>query len=59
VHANAHFRANADLRHADLQGLRWKGIKSVAGANVYGVRNGPDGFVTWAMGHGAVAGGDE
>jgi uncharacterized protein YjbI with pentapeptide repeats len=52
---------NADLRHADLKGVRWKGLKSVTGANIYAVRNAPDGFVAWAMSHQAVAdaGGDE
>ncbi|HTQ54767.1 MAG TPA: pentapeptide repeat-containing protein [Bryobacteraceae bacterium] len=47
--------ARADLRRADLGGVRWKQIKSVAGANLYGVRNAPEGFADWAMKHGAVA----
>ena len=46
---------HADLRRADLGGVRWKQIRSVAGANLYGVRNAPEGFADWAMKHGAVA----
>jgi hypothetical protein len=45
---------NADLWNADLEGLKWEGIQSVKGTNVYGVEKAPEGFVEWAMGHGAV-----
>ena len=46
---------NADLRFADLRGIRWRHIADVQSANVYGVRNAPDGFVAWALAHGAVS----
>jgi pentapeptide repeat protein len=46
---------NADLRRADLAGLQWSELKSLKGANVYGVRNAPTGFLNWASAHGAVS----
>ncbi len=47
--------SNADLMGADLAGLRnWKSIDKIDGANVYGVKNPPDGFVDWAKSQGAV-----
>ncbi|HWE04911.1 MAG TPA: pentapeptide repeat-containing protein [Tepidisphaeraceae bacterium] len=46
--------SRADLRGADLAGVRdWKNI-AVRLANVYGIKNPPDGFVKWAKEHGAV-----
>ena len=45
---------DADLRDADLQGMNWKDLKSVKGANVQGVKRAPAGFVEWATAHGAV-----
>jgi hypothetical protein len=45
---------NVDLWNAELQGMRWEALRSVKGANVYGVRNAPAGFVEWAKAHGAV-----
>lgn len=45
---------DVDLRHADLNGIRWQQIRSLSGANIYAVRNAPDGFVPWAMKQGAV-----
>lgn len=47
--------ANADLRDADLKGIRWDGNTSLRLANVFGARNAPDGFMTYALAHGAVA----
>jgi hypothetical protein len=47
--------ANADLRNADLKGVRWQKIKAIGGANIYGVRNAPEGFVNWALEHKAVS----
>jgi hypothetical protein len=44
---------NADLRNTNLSATLWRDIKSIAGANVYGVRNPPEGFLAWAMAHGA------
>ncbi len=46
---------NADLRNADLKGVLWMKIQSIAKANVYGVRNAPEGFVAWALEHKAVS----
>src|SRR5215475_3710574 len=45
----------ADLRNADLRGVRWDGVASMRLANVFGVRNAPDGFVAFALAHGAVS----
>lgn len=45
---------NADLRHADLNGIPWQQIKSLKGANIFAVRNAPEGFVAWATKQGAV-----
>ena len=52
---------NADLRNTVLTGIGWRHIKSIQGANVYGVRNPPEGFLYWARQHGAqsVAGDQE
>jgi hypothetical protein len=44
---------NADLRNSDLAGTNWRDIKSIQGANIYGVRNPPEEFLPWALGHGA------
>jgi hypothetical protein len=44
----------ADLSSADLRGIEWKSLKSLHGANIQGVRNPPDGFVAWALAHGAT-----
>ncbi len=46
---------NADLRNADLKAVQWKEIKSVECANIYGVRNAPEGFLEWARQRGAIA----
>ncbi len=45
---------DADLSSTELAGLDWKGVKSIRGANVSGVRHAPDGFVAWALAHGAT-----
>jgi hypothetical protein len=45
---------NADLGNAEMEGVKWEGIKSVKGANLFGVEKAPEGFVAWAVGHGAV-----
>jgi hypothetical protein len=45
---------NTDLRNADLSDVRWQGIKSLRMANLYGVKNAPPGFVSWAIQRGAV-----
>lgn len=45
---------DTDLRYVSLAGTNWSHIQSIKGANVYGVRDAPDGFVKWALRHGAV-----
>ena len=47
--------SRADLRNTDLGGIKWREIRAIKLANVYGVRNAPDGFIDWALGQGAVA----
>ena len=44
----------ADLGNADLGQVKWQKIKSLKGANIWQVRNAPEGFVQWATQHGAV-----
>jgi pentapeptide repeat protein len=46
--------SNADLHSADLRDVQWRAIKSVKTANIYGVKNAPEGFVEWAMKNGAA-----
>jgi hypothetical protein len=45
---------NADLRNANLSNLRWRDIECLENANIYGVKNAPEGFVSWAKQHGAI-----
>ena len=47
--------SSADLRNANLSGARWKEISSMRQANVFGIRNAPDGFLQFALAHGAVS----
>ena len=47
--------ANADLRHANLSNIRWREIVNLKMADIYDVKNPPDGFVPWALQNGAVA----
>ena len=44
----------ADLGNTDLEAIKWKQIKSVKKTNRAGVKNAPDGFVSWALRNGAV-----
>jgi hypothetical protein len=46
--------SNADLSNTNLSNLHWRDLRSVKGTNIYGVKNAPDGFVSWAKQHGAV-----
>jgi hypothetical protein len=46
---------NADLRNADLNGIVWRNIKAIDSANIYGTRNAPNGFIAWALAHGAIS----
>ncbi len=45
---------NADLHGADLRNVRWQNLQSAKSANIYGVKNAPADFVSWALKHGAV-----
>lgn len=45
---------NADLRDANVQGIKWQLIQSIKGANLTGLRNDPEGFLPWAVQHGAL-----
>ncbi len=45
---------NADLGNADLSAIKWQQIKSVKKTNLAGVKNAPEGFLSWALGNGAV-----
>lgn len=45
---------NADLRFVNLANTNWQQIRSIKGANLFGVRNAPDGFTEWALKHGAL-----
>jgi hypothetical protein len=47
--------ASADLTNADLANVRWQTIKEIKGANIFGVKNAPQGFKAWAAQHGAVS----
>jgi uncharacterized protein YjbI with pentapeptide repeats len=47
--------SHADLRNCELKELKWKGIKEVKFANLFGVKDVPEGFIAWAMQNGAVA----
>jgi uncharacterized protein YjbI with pentapeptide repeats len=45
----------ADLREVDLhQATNWQAIKSIGKANIFGVRNAPEGFIPWARKMGAI-----
>jgi hypothetical protein len=44
---------NADLTNADLSDVHWAHIASIKNANIFGVKNPPQGFVEWALTHGA------
>ena len=46
--------SNADLQGADLRGIEWRQMAGVLKADIAGVRNAPDGFVAWAIQHGAI-----
>src|SRR5271166_4124194 len=44
----------ADLGNADLNAIKWQRIKSIKKTNLAGVKNPPEGFLTWALRNGAV-----
>jgi len=46
----------SDLRDSNLTDIRdWQRIKNIEFANIYSVKNPPDGFIEWATEHGAVS----
>ena len=45
---------SADLLYADLSNAKWQKIKSAKNANIFGVKNAPEGFVAWAKKQGAI-----
>jgi hypothetical protein len=45
---------DADLTNANLRGAHWERIASMKNANIFGVNHAPQGFVEWAMKHGAL-----
>jgi uncharacterized protein YjbI with pentapeptide repeats len=47
--------SRADLRNCELRNLHWRGISGINLANIFGVKDAPEGFIAWAMQHGAVA----
>lgn len=44
----------ADLRQTNLKNVQWRQLKNIKLANIAGVQNAPEGFVSWAMKNGAV-----
>jgi hypothetical protein len=46
--------AQTDLSKTNLANLKWSGIGELKGANIFGVKNAPEGFVAYALKHGAV-----
>jgi uncharacterized protein YjbI with pentapeptide repeats len=48
--------SEANLRNSDLCFIRkWRDIKRIELANIFNVKNPPDGFIEWAIEHGAVS----
>lgn len=45
---------NADLRFTNFDGAQWKLVKSIKGANVFGIKNASPEFLQWAKQNGAV-----
>jgi hypothetical protein len=45
---------SADLRFANLADVHWHDLGALKNANIYGVKNSPEGFMPWALQHGAV-----
>jgi Pentapeptide repeats (8 copies) len=45
---------DTDLHNANLANLKWGSLQSVKGANLYNVQNAPNGFLSWALAHGAI-----
>jgi uncharacterized protein YjbI with pentapeptide repeats len=47
--------AQADLRLTDWRDSKWQAIANIKLANLFGIKNAPDGFLDWAIHHGAVS----
>jgi len=46
---------SANLTGADIESItNWQGIQNIELANIYGVKEAPEGFIEWAIEHGAV-----
>jgi Pentapeptide repeats (8 copies) len=45
---------NADLRNTNLANLKWSETLKLENANIFGVKNAPEGFVAYALKHGAI-----
>jgi uncharacterized protein YjbI with pentapeptide repeats len=45
----------ADLRYTDLHSIKWSKIANIKSANIYGVKNAPADFNSWALQKGAVS----
>lgn len=46
--------AGADLRNSNLGNLKWSDSLIVTNANIFGVKNAPEGFATYALKRGAI-----
>jgi Pentapeptide repeats (8 copies) len=46
--------AHADLRNTNLADAKWREIVNLKETNVFGVKNAPEGFVAYALKHGAI-----
>jgi hypothetical protein len=46
--------ANADLRNTNLDNLKWNDTLIVKNANIFGVKNAPEGFVAYTLKRGAI-----
>jgi hypothetical protein len=46
--------AHADLRYANLANIKWRDALNLKNANVFGVKNAPEGFVAYALKRGAI-----
>ncbi len=46
----------ADLAFANIRGINnWRQIRSIRNANIYKIKNPPEGFIEWAIENGAVS----
>jgi hypothetical protein len=46
--------AGTDLSSANLANLKWRDIRDLKSANIFGVKNAPEGFVAYALKSGAI-----